>query len=98
MISIKFLPTGHVFSLPESEVQRLIFEDPENYLVIRPSKKSRATKKSSKQSLLNPTPSSVLDINNSPSPSSSPSSSVINSSPDSLLPLSSPVYAQIVRN
>lgn len=34
MIEIKFIPTGHIFSLPDSEAIRIVTEDRGNYKVV----------------------------------------------------------------
>jgi len=35
MIEIKFIPTGHIFSLPDDEAERIVKEDRGNYEVIK---------------------------------------------------------------
>lgn len=35
MIEIKFIPTGHIFSLPDDEANRIVKEDRGNYEVIK---------------------------------------------------------------
>lgn len=35
MIEIKFIPTGHIFSLSEDEANRIVKEDRGNYQVIK---------------------------------------------------------------
>lgn len=35
MIEIKFIPTGHIFSLPDEEANRIVKEDRGNYEVVK---------------------------------------------------------------
>lgn len=35
MIEIKFIPTGHIFSLPDEEAIRIVKEDRGNYKVVK---------------------------------------------------------------
>lgn len=35
MIDIKFIPTGHIFSLSDSEAERIVKEDRGNYEIIK---------------------------------------------------------------
>ena len=35
MIDIKFIPTGHIFSLPDEEANRIVKEDRGNYEVVK---------------------------------------------------------------
>ncbi len=35
MIDIKFIPTGHIFSLPDDEAARIVKEDRGNYEIIK---------------------------------------------------------------
>lgn len=42
MYKIKFIPTGHVFILPESEAKRLKKQNPNEYLILE--KMARNTK------------------------------------------------------
>lgn len=49
MIEIKFIPTGHIFSLPDDEAIRIVTEDRGNYEVISgkvPEEKKPKEKKS----------------------------------------------------
>lgn len=49
MIEIKFIPTGHIFSLPDSEAIRIVKEDRGNYKVISgkvPEEKKQKEQKS----------------------------------------------------
>ena len=49
MIEIKFIPTGNIFSLPDSEAIRIVSEDRGNYKVLKgkvPEVKQQKEKKS----------------------------------------------------
>ena len=49
MIEIKFIPTGNIFSLPDSEAIRIVSEDRGNYKVLKgkvPEVKQQKDKKS----------------------------------------------------
>ena len=49
MIEIKFIPTGHIFSLPDNEAIRIVNEDRGNYKVLKgkvPEVKQQKEKKS----------------------------------------------------
>ncbi len=49
MIEIKFIPTGHIFSLPDNEAIRIVNEDRGNYKVLKgkvPEAKKPKDKKS----------------------------------------------------
>lgn len=49
MIEIKFIPTGHIFSLPDNEAIRIVNEDRGNYKVLKgkvPEAKKLKDKKS----------------------------------------------------
>lgn len=49
MIEIKFIPTGNIFSLPDSEAIRIVCEDRGNYKVLKgkvPEVKQQKEKKS----------------------------------------------------
>ena len=49
MIEIKFVPTGHIFSLPDAEAIRIVTEDRCNYEVVKgkvPDEKKPKEKKS----------------------------------------------------
>lgn len=49
MIEIKFIPTGHIFSLPDNEAIRIVNEDRGNYKVLKgkvPETKKPKDKKS----------------------------------------------------
>lgn len=35
MVEIKFIPTGHIFSLPDEEANRIVKEDRGNYEVVK---------------------------------------------------------------
>ena len=48
MIEIKFIPTGHIFSLPDDEANRIVKEDRGNYEVIKGKIKEEKAPKTSK--------------------------------------------------
>ena len=48
MIEIKFIPTGHIFSLPDAEAERIAKEDRGNYEVIKGKIKEEKAPKASK--------------------------------------------------
>ena len=48
MIEIKFIPTGHIFSLPDDEANRIVKEDRGNYEVVKGKIKEEKTPKASK--------------------------------------------------
>ena len=48
MIEIKFIPTGHIFSLPDAEAERIVKEDRGNYEVIKGKIKEEKTPKAAK--------------------------------------------------
>lgn len=45
MIEIKFIPTGHIFSLSDDEANRIVKEDRGNYEVIKGKIKQEKTQK-----------------------------------------------------
>ncbi len=48
MIEIKFIPTGHIFSLPDDEANRIVKEDRGNYEVIKGKIKEEKAPKTAK--------------------------------------------------
>ncbi len=48
MIEIKFIPTGHIFSLPDAEAERIVKEDRGNYEVIKGKIKEEKAPKAAK--------------------------------------------------
>lgn len=48
MIDIKFIPTGHIFSLPDDEAERIVKEDRGNYEVVKGKIKEEKTPKAAK--------------------------------------------------
>lgn len=48
MIEIKFIPTGHIFSLPDNEANRIIAEDRGNYEVVKGKVKTEKPPKAPK--------------------------------------------------
>ncbi len=48
MIDIKFIPTGHIFSLPDDEAERIVKEDRGNYEVVKGKIKEEKTPKTAK--------------------------------------------------
>lgn len=48
MIEIKFIPTGHIFSLPDDEAERIVKEDRGNYEVIKGKIKEEKAPKTAK--------------------------------------------------
>lgn len=48
MIEIKFIPTGHIFSLPDDEAERIVKEDRGNYEVIKGKIKEEKAPKTTK--------------------------------------------------
>ena len=48
MIEIKFIPTGHIFSLPDDEAERIVKEDRGNYEVIKGKIKEEKAPKAAK--------------------------------------------------
>ena len=48
MIDIKFIPTGHIFSLPDDEAERIVKEDRGNYEVIKGKIKEEKAPKTAK--------------------------------------------------
>lgn len=48
MIEIKFIPTGHIFSLPDDEASRIVKEDRGNYEVIKGKIKEEKAPKTAK--------------------------------------------------
>lgn len=48
MIEIKFIPTGHIFSLPDDEANRIVKEDRGNYEVVKGKIKEEKAPKTSK--------------------------------------------------
>ncbi len=48
MIEIKFIPTGHIFSLPDEEAERIVKEDRGNYEVIKGKIKEEKAPKAAK--------------------------------------------------
>lgn len=48
MIDIKFIPTGHIFSLPDDEAERIVKEDRGNYEVVKGKIKEEKAPKTAK--------------------------------------------------
>jgi len=48
MIEIKFIPTGHIFSLPDDEAERIVKEDRGNYEVVKGKIKEEKAPKAAK--------------------------------------------------
>jgi hypothetical protein len=48
MIDIKFIPTGHIFSLPDDEANRIVKEDRGNYEVVKGKIKEEKAPKTAK--------------------------------------------------
>lgn len=48
MIEIKFIPTGHIFSLPDDDANRIVKEDRGNYEVIKGKIKEEKAPKTAK--------------------------------------------------
>ena len=48
MIEIKFIPTGHIFSLPDNEANRIVKEDRGNYEVVKGKVKEEKAPKTDK--------------------------------------------------
>lgn len=48
MIEIKFIPTGHIFSLPDNEANRIVKEDRGNYEVVKGKVKEEKAPKTAK--------------------------------------------------
>lgn len=48
MIDIKFIPTGHIFSLPDDEAERIVKEDRGNYEVVKGKIKEEKAPKAAK--------------------------------------------------
>ena len=48
MIEIKFIPTGHIFSLPDNEANRIVKEDRGNYEVVKGKVKEEKAPKTTK--------------------------------------------------
>lgn len=48
MIDIKFIPTGHIFSLPDEEANRIVKEDRGNYEVVKGKIKEEKPTKTTK--------------------------------------------------
>lgn len=48
MIDIKFIPTGHIFSLPDDEAIRIVKEDRGNYEIVKGKIKEEKTAKTTK--------------------------------------------------
>lgn len=48
MIEIKFIPTGHIFSLPDNEANRIVKEDRGNYEVVKGKIKEEKASKTAK--------------------------------------------------
>ncbi len=48
MIDIKFIPTGHIFSLPDDEAERIVKEDRGNYEVVKGKIKEEKAPKTTK--------------------------------------------------
>ena len=48
MIDIKFIPTGHIFSLPDDEAERIFKEDRGNYEIVKGKIKEEKAPKTAK--------------------------------------------------